>query len=479
MSNSYHSYSSFLYLTLTSCLGSFFLGYQMAELSLLQTNLFYLFKWSDSERNIYIGFLTGLMPLGAMVGSFFAGKIAKNRGKRLSFIFADVIGVGGILFCLISEERVGFMLLGRFVCGIAVGINSSLIPSYISEMSPPSIRGALCSYFNTIIICGLFISTLIGFGVPSENSIKQNGPGSYWRVIFILGTIPCLLRLFLLIKVYDFDTIPFLLGRNEVNRAKEVLRLFYKEEHINDIFNEYHLEAKKNTNVSNDELFRGRLKKRMHMGLALIVIQTFSGANAVIYYSSTLFKSSSIQPGDYDFVSNLCSLLITFVLVVSSFFAGKIVDNYGRKIIILLGSWACSFFLFLIFFLTTFISPSFFINFLIKVLIFIFFFSAGVSVGPVMWVYEAEILPEEGIIWVSAMVWFCNAFLGIFFPLAINISFIGTNGTFLFFSVCMLFGGVYIYFNVKETKGKNNEEINRMFHEGTEGVEMKYVKLEA
>ena len=216
----------------------------------------------------------------------------------------------------------------------------------------------------------------------------------------------------------------------------------------------------------------------MRMGLILIVIQTFTGANAVIFYSSTLFRSTSIQPGDYDLVSNLCSLLIAFILVVSSIVAGKIVDNYGRKIIILLGSWACSFFLFLIFFLTTFITPSSFIDFLIKVVIFIFFFSAGVSVGPVMWIYEAEILPETGMIWVSAMVWFCNAFLGIFFPLAINVSFIGTNGAFLFFSCCMFFGGLYIFVNVKETKGKNNEEINRMFKEGKEDVEMGYLKLD-
>ena len=442
----------------------------MAELSLLQTNLIYLFKWSDSEKNIYIGLLTGLMPLGAMVGSFMAGQIAKKKGKRFSFIFADLVGVGGMLLCMVSEEMVGFMLFGRFVCGIAVGINCSLIPSYISEMAPTSIRGALGSYFNTIIICGLFISTLIGFGVPSENGIKKNGPGSYWRMTFILGTIPCLLRLFLLLKVYNFDTIPFLLSRNEESRAKNVLNLFYKEEHINDIFNEYHLEAKKNSFVSNDELFQGRLKKRMHMGLILIIIQTFTGANAVIFYSSTLFKSSSIQPGDYDIVSNYCSLLITFILVIASVVAGKIVDKYGRKIIILLGSWACSFFLFLIFFLTTFLSPSSFIDFLIKVLIFIFFFSSGVSVGPVIWIYEAEILPEAGMIWVSTMVWFCNTLLGIVFPLAINVSFIGTNGAFLFFSVCMFFGGFYIFFNVKETKGKNNEEINHMFEEVKEGL---------
>ena len=87
--------------------------------------------------------------------------------------------------------------------------------------------------------------------------------------------------------------------------------------------------------------------------------------------------------------------------------------------------------------------------------------SFGISLGPIVWLYLPEILPEKGVSLAASANWVGCGIIGIGFPIVKNI--FNIQGTFLIFVGCCLVAFFYVLFCVKETKGKRAEEIEDMF----------------
>ena len=51
----YKSFTYILGLVLNASLGSFLIGYKIAEINLLIINLLHVYSWSESETNLYTG----------------------------------------------------------------------------------------------------------------------------------------------------------------------------------------------------------------------------------------------------------------------------------------------------------------------------------------------------------------------------------------------------------------------------------------
>jgi MFS family permease len=83
-----------------------------------------------------------LVPVGALIGSFCAGVLSKH-GRRFGLMLIDMISIIGVLVCLmgLSVTSEVLLLLGRFICGFAVGLHSTVIPLYVKEMTPVSMTG--------------------------------------------------------------------------------------------------------------------------------------------------------------------------------------------------------------------------------------------------------------------------------------------------------------------------------------------------
>jgi MFS family permease len=84
------------------------------------------------------------MPAGSFFGALMVSKMADVIGrKRTIMISAWIWVIGSILQCA-SINR-GMLVAGRVISGISVGLASSCVPLYQSEITPPAIRGRLVS----------------------------------------------------------------------------------------------------------------------------------------------------------------------------------------------------------------------------------------------------------------------------------------------------------------------------------------------
>src|SRR4051812_22377245 len=108
-----------------------------------------------------VGFVTAISLVGCAVGAWFAGPASARLGRSRIMFFAGVlILVGSLATALLNAA----LLLGlsRFTTGLGIGAASAVVPAYIAEISPTSIRGRLGSLWQFAIVIGQFLGLLLG-----------------------------------------------------------------------------------------------------------------------------------------------------------------------------------------------------------------------------------------------------------------------------------------------------------------------------
>jgi MFS transporter, SP family, arabinose:H+ symporter len=447
--NSYRSYVYVLIMTLNANFGALLFGYLMSVYSPLQDFFAVLYDWSSSEKDSNNGIITAIMPIGAVIGALFIGSVSQKFGRKNCLLIGDVLGLIGIGVTMI--QSLPALLAGRFLAGASVGISSVIVPIYVNEMSPEEVSGQMGTWFQTNINVGILIGYLWGFGVPKVLGEKDY----YWRIMFAFPAIFCLLRLAFLILFFNFDTPDCLIRQNNDSDAQDVIQKIYNDEYCSPTFNKKKDDFLKARSTTYGQLLSQRYIKRLFVGVMLSVLQQLSGANAVIFYSNSIFKEIF---KDSDIIPNVLSVVISVILTISAFSSGFIIDKNGRRTVFLAGSFAIFVNLFILGFTSKYGVDAATIAFT-----FIYMFSFGSSMGPIVWLYMPEILPEKGVSLASLTNWVFTAIIGYTFPLMESSDGFHIQGTFWFYSGCMVFAFAFIFFMVKETKGKTAREVESMF----------------
>ena len=97
--------------------------------------------------------IVGSLNLVSAAGGVISGSLADScLGRRGTVAFACITSVAGSIVMALApgNQRQGYpvLMVGRFLCGVAVGAGIMIAPLYISELSPKSLRGSLVSFFE-------------------------------------------------------------------------------------------------------------------------------------------------------------------------------------------------------------------------------------------------------------------------------------------------------------------------------------------
>ena len=121
--------------------------------------------------------------LGAGLGALFGGRLADRLGRRAVLIGVGILFIIGAVWTALSPGMV-LLALGRVIVGVAIGIASFTAPLYISEVSPPAVRGRLVSLNQLMITIGIVVSYLADYALAQIPS---------WRWMFGLAAVPALI----------------------------------------------------------------------------------------------------------------------------------------------------------------------------------------------------------------------------------------------------------------------------------------------
>ena len=133
--------------------------------------------------------VVSLALLGAFVGSLIAGPISDNLGRKPVIIVGDIFfTIGSIVMA--TAETIATLMVGRLIVGLGIGIASMILPVYLSEVAPISIRGKVVTSFVIAITLGQLISSLVALGLA---------PSRDWRLMLGLAAIPSTIQGFAMI----------------------------------------------------------------------------------------------------------------------------------------------------------------------------------------------------------------------------------------------------------------------------------------
>ena len=109
------------------------------------------------------GGITSAMAAGSWFASLIAGYITDILGRKKAIMIGAVIWVIGSVITSASQS-IGMLVAGRVINGFSVGICSSQVPVYISELAPPTKRGLLVGMQQWAITWGIMIMFYVSYG---------------------------------------------------------------------------------------------------------------------------------------------------------------------------------------------------------------------------------------------------------------------------------------------------------------------------
>ena len=107
--------------------------------------------------------------IGGPFGANIAGGLADSRGRRAALLMDTWLFLFGGLLQTFAANIVG-IIFSRFVIGFASGFSSVLVPIYLGELAPPTLRGTLGTLTQFALVIGIFISNLLAFPFATEKS---------------------------------------------------------------------------------------------------------------------------------------------------------------------------------------------------------------------------------------------------------------------------------------------------------------------
>ena len=406
-----------------------------------------------------IGWANSCALIGCFAGSLLAGALSDRLGRK------KVLIVSALLFAISSvltgwSYNFGAFIAWRIAGGVAIGLASNISPMYIAEISPAHWRGRLVSLNQLALVIGILAAQIANWRIArpvADNATRAMIAASWnaqygWRWMFTAVAIPS--AIFFFAAPFIPESPRWLVGRGEENTALEVLERIggsaYGRAELESIRSSLHRPAESR---SWRELISPSIRKLLMIGIALAVLQQWTGINVLFNYAEEVYRSAG-----YGVSGILFNIVITGTInLIFTVLAMLLVDRFGRRRLMLLGCGGVG---------VSHLAASFAYRQHIQglpvlVLTLCAIACYAMSLAPITWVLITEIFPNRvraSAVSVSvAALWVAAFALTYTFPI-MNRS-LGTSAVFLLYGVICLLGGIFVFVAVPETKGKSLEQI--------------------
>lgn len=407
----------------------------------------------------------GIQQLGCLVGCFAVWPIANRFGRKPAIMTASLIFCIGVIIEVINTHSRPAFYVGRVICGLGVGGSSVIVPIYMSEMSPKEVRGRLGSTYQLMFTCGIFTSYWVDFGVKAmEDSTRQ------WQIPIGLQMVPGALMGMGMLTLKE--SVRWLILRDDSDQAWRSLQ-WVRAGDSEAIRAEF---AEMQQGVEDDrrsgqgfhprELLEWPNLHRLLLAFGVFLSQQSTGATALAYFGPQFF-ALLVGEGDQNLL--LTAIFGAVKLVACSLFVLFIAERFGRRTLFMVGAvvMACCM-------VTTaavvktrpppghgeVTSAGIATVFLIYLNIWFY----NWSWGGLPWAYVSEIFPprirEPGTGVGVGTQWAFNLMYSFTAPYMMESM---AWGTFLLFGAFDAIIVMFVWFCLKETRGKMLEEINIMF----------------
>ncbi|CAG9781697.1 unnamed protein product [Diatraea saccharalis] len=232
----------------------------------------------DDTVNKLYSIAVSIFAIGGMLGGFSGGMIANRFGRKGGLLLNNILGISGASLMGFTKISHCYELLifGRFIIGVNCGLNTSLVPMYISEIAPLNLRGGLGTVNQLAVTVGLLLSQVLG--------IEQIlGTDDGWPILLGLAICPAILQLILLPACPESPRY-LLITRQWEEEARRALRRLRASNQVEEDIEEMRAEERAQqaeASISMRELLCSpTLRAPLLIGVVMQLSQQLSGINA-------------------------------------------------------------------------------------------------------------------------------------------------------------------------------------------------------
>lgn len=434
-----------LFCAVMAALGGLLFGYNTSVISGTILFISQDFQLTTFQEEIVVS----TVLIGAVVGAFAGGFIADAFGRKKTLFGTILLFFVGI-FLMSNAGSFSFLIWGRFITGLGIGMVSMAAPVYIAEMSPTEARGSLVSLYQLAITVGILVAYIVSYYFAEMRE---------WRQAFTFAFVPLAIQLVGLFFIPE--TPSWLLSHQRKDEAEKVLHKIFAAESNERLVSHAEKSDDTRTRKGWKELFSSSLSRAFIVGVGTSVFQQITGINTVIYYAPQIFQKAGFETAQ---TAIFATLLVGIVNVAMTVVALWIIDKIGRRPLLIGGLLGMT--LALAVLGGTFVTGGAHLGIVSVIGLMVYIACFAVSWGPAAWLIISEIFPlgvRGRAVGIAVFAnWVANYFVSLTFLSLINA--LGTGMTFWLYTVICLLGLWFVWKMVPETKGKTFEEIQKFWH---------------
>src|SRR5205807_383882 len=272
------------------------------------------------------------------------------------------------------------LIISRVVLGVAIGLSSTTVPVYLSEVSPPQARGWIVSLFQLAVTAGIVSAYIVDYAFASVGG---------WRWMLGLAVAPALV----------FGTGMFFLPETprwliRSGRHKIARRVLVRIRESADVDLEI---AEIQTSLAQQEqsgtwadLLHRHVRPALIVGLGLAVFQQITGINTVIYYAPKILQSAGFASASGAILATAGVGVVNFGMTIV---AMLLVDRAGRRPLLLVGIAGMIVTLAMLALSFGISNQSNNLAWIAVICLMGYVASFAISLGPIFWLLIAEIYP--------------------------------------------------------------------------------------
>ncbi|XP_047327689.1 sugar transport protein 14 [Impatiens glandulifera] len=401
---------------------------------------------------------TSSLYIAALVSTFGASYVTRNKGRRASILVGSISFFLGAIVNAFAKN-IPMLIIGRIFLGFGIGFGNQAVPLYLSEMSPPKVRGAVNQLFQLTTCLGILIANFINYGTEK---IHPWG----WRLSLGLATVPA--TLMFVGGLFLPETPNSLVEQGRLEEGRKVLEKIRGTQEVDAEFSDL-LDASKEAQAIKNP-FRNLLKRKNRPqliigGLGIPAFQQLTGMNSILFYAPVIFQSLGFGSG----ASLYSSTITSAALVAAALISMSLVDKFGRRAFFLEASVemilclvAVAITLALKFGEGKELPKG--VGVFLVVAICIFVLAYGRSWGPLGWLVPSELFPLETRSAGQSVVVCVNMIFTALIAQCFLVSLCHLKyGIFLLFAGLIMIMATFIYFLLPETKQVPIEEVHFLF----------------
>lgn len=431
-----------LFWSITVALGGFLFGFDTAVISGAEQAIQRVWDLTQTEHGITIS----IALYGTVLGAMFGGIPSDLIGRKNTLFWIGVLYFVSAVGSALAVDWYTFLIF-RFIGGLGVGASSIAAPIYISEIAPAKDRGKMVAMFQFNIVLGILIAYVSNYllqGVGGENA---------WRWMLGVEGIPALIFVVLVLMVPKSPRW-LIVKKGLFDEARGVLQQINPATAEAEFRAIIEAKGRDQEQLEKSNLFSKKYRFPVMLAVVFAIFNQVSGINAIIYYAPRIFEMAGLGRES----ALLSSVGIGLVNLIFTMLALRMIDRFGRRKLMLIGSFGLI--------LTLALVANFFMSgstdgLLVAVFLFVYIAFFAFSQGAVIWVFISEIFPNKvrasGMALGSFTHWIMAALIAQVFILVV--AEIGIDNTFWFFTGMMVLQLLFVWKIMPETKGVSLETL--------------------